>query len=201
MRIARSYLYVPGNAPEKYPKAAASMADAVIIDLEDAVPLSGKEAARGEARQWLLGQSHPDKELWVRINSGDESAADIAALDGVTSLTGLVLAKAASADEVRGVGEVLTNRGHERLLLGPLLETPAAILDARQIAAQPRVQRLQIGEYDLCAEVGITAGADEFEAAAIRSHMVLASAAAGIQPPGSASLRRDQGHRAVRTVH
>lgn len=183
MRIARSYLYVPGNAPEKFPKAAASMADAVIIDLEDAVPLFGKEAARGEVRQWLLGQSHPDKELWVRINSGDESAADIAALDGVTSLTGLVLAKAASADEVHHIADVLRDRGHHDLLLSPLLETPAAIFDARQIAAQPRVQRLQIGEYDLCAELGISPGDNENEVAAIRSQVVLASAAAGILPP------------------
>ncbi|KRE40784.1 HpcH/HpaI aldolase/citrate lyase family protein [Knoellia sp. Soil729] len=185
MRIARSYLYVPGNAPEKLPKAAASIADALIIDLEDAVPWSGKAAARTEVRHWLSKQTAPTKELWVRINSGEAALEDIAALEGITSLTGLVLAKAGSADEVRGIGEVLATRGHENLRLSPLLETPRAIFEAREIARQPQVLRLQIGEYDLCAEAGITPGNNENEVAAIRTQVVLASSEAGIQPPAA----------------
>ncbi|WP_346535545.1 CoA ester lyase [Micromonospora sp. DPT] len=183
MRLARSYLYVPGNAPDKLPKAAASIADALIIDLEDAVPWSGKAEARREVRAWLSTQTASTKELWVRINSGDEALADIEALEGISSLTGLVLAKAGSADDVRTIGDILTHRGHTSLLLSPLLETPGAIFQARQIARQPRVLRLQIGEYDLCAEAGITPGPDEFEVAVMRSQVVLASAEAGIQPP------------------
>jgi citrate lyase subunit beta/citryl-CoA lyase len=185
MRIARSYLYVPGNAPEKLPKAAASAADAVIIDLEDAVPRAGKAAARAEVRRWLSEQVAPTRELWVRINSGEAALEDIEALDGITCLTGLVLAKVGSADEVRGIGEVLAARGHVGLQLSPLLETPRAIFEAREIARQPRVLRLQIGEYDLCAEAGITPGKDEHEVAAIRSQVVLASSEAGIQPPAA----------------
>lgn len=185
MRVARSYLYVPGNAAEKFPKAAASAADAVILDLEDAVPWSGKDAARRDVRGWLSEQTAPAKELWVRINSGDAAMADIQALDGIGSLTGLMLAKAGSAQDVRRIGDVLGAHGHENLLLSPLLETPTAIFEAREIARQPRVLRLQIGEYDLCAEAGITPGADEYEVAAIRSQVVLASAEAGIQPPAA----------------
>lgn len=185
MRIARSYLYVPGNAPDKLPKAAASPADALIIDLEDAVPWSGKEAARRDVRSWLSEQTAPAKELWVRINAGESALDDITALDGITSLTGLVLAKAGNPADVRRIGEVVAARGHDSLLLSPLLETPAAIFEARDIARQPRVLRLQIGEYDLCAEAGITPGPDEFEVAAIRSHVVLASTEAGIQPPAA----------------
>jgi citrate lyase subunit beta/citryl-CoA lyase len=183
MRIARSYLYVPGNAPDKMPKAAASIADALIIDLEDAVPWADKESARTETRRWLDTQADTNRELWVRINSGDTALADIEALDGVRSLTGLVLAKASSAKWVRQIGDVLTGCGHGALLLSPLLETPRAIFEARKIARQPRVLRLQIGEYDLCAEAGIMPGPDEAEVAAMRNQVVLASAAAGIQPP------------------
>jgi len=183
MRIARSFLYVPGNAPEKMPKAAASIADALIIDLEDAVPWPAKEAARTETRRWLATQAGTTRELWVRINSGDTALADIEALDGITSVTGLVLAKAGSAKEVGQIGDVLTGRGHEALLLSPLLETPQSIFEAREIAHQPRILRLQIGEYDLCAEAGITPGPDEVEVAAMRNQVVLASAEAGIQPP------------------
>ncbi|GAB3450911.1 CoA ester lyase [Phycicoccus ginsengisoli] len=185
MRIARSYLYVPGNAADKIQKAAASAADAVIIDLEDAVPWPGKEEARRGVRSWLSEQTAPTTQLWVRINSGDTAMEDIEALDGVHCLTGLVMAKTGSAEDVRRIGEVLTARGHEDLLLSPLLETPSAIFEARNIARQPRVLRLQIGEYDLCAEAGITLGTDEHEVAAIRSHVVLASAEAGIQPPAA----------------
>ena len=183
MRIARSYLYVPGNAPYKIQKAAASAADAVIIDLEDAVPWPGKDEARRSVRSWLSEQTAPTTQLWVRINSGDTALEDIQALDGVNCLTGLVMAKTGSGEDVRRIGEVLTARGHEDLLLSPLLETPSAIFEARDIARQPRVLRLQIGEYDLCAEAGITPGRDEHEVAAIRSQIVLASAEAGIQPP------------------
>jgi citrate lyase subunit beta/citryl-CoA lyase len=185
MRIARSYLYVPGNAPDKIQKAAASAADAVIIDLEDAVPWPGKGEARRGVHRWLSEQTAPTTQLWVRINSGDSAMEDIEALDGVRCLTGLVMAKTGSAEDVRRIGGVLAARGHEDLLLSPLLETPAAIFEAREIARQPRVLRLQIGEYDLCAEAGITPGVEEHEVAAIRSHVVLASAEAGIQPPAA----------------
>jgi citrate lyase subunit beta/citryl-CoA lyase len=185
MRIARSYLYVPGNAADKLQKAAASSADAVIIDLEDAVPWPGKEAARRDVRNWLSDQTATTTQLWVRINSGNTAMEDIEALDGVNCLTGLVLAKTGSAEDVRRISDALAARGQEDLLLSPLLETPSAIFEAREIARQPRVLRLQIGEYDLCAEAGITPGADEHEVAAIRSQVVLASAEAGIQPPAA----------------
>lgn len=185
MRIARSYLYVPGNAPDKLHKAAASAADAVIIDLEDAVPWPGKDAARKCVRSWLSKQTAPTTQLWVRINSGDTAMEDIEALDGVNCLTGLVLAKTGSAEDVRRISDALAARGHDDLLLSPLLETPSAIFEAREIARQPQVLRLQIGEYDLCAEAGITPGVEEHEVAAMRTQVVLASAEAGIQPPAA----------------
>jgi citrate lyase subunit beta/citryl-CoA lyase len=65
----------------------------------------------------------------------------------------------------------------------PLLESAASVLNAVAIARAPRVQRLQIGEADLRADMGVTPGDDERELLYVRSHVVLASTAAGIAPP------------------
>jgi citrate lyase subunit beta/citryl-CoA lyase len=178
-RLARSYLYVPGNAEDKLPKALAGAADAVIVDLEDAVPVAQKESTRRSVRTWLDGQSSPAKELWVRVNSGEAGVADIRALLDCAALTGLVLAKA-TPERVEEAGRLVAGTP---LLLSPLLETPGAVLDVARIARMPGVHRLQIGEYDLCAEAGIDPGKDESEVAWARSLVVMASAAGGLLPP------------------
>lgn len=183
MLLARSYLYVPGNAPARFDKAVASIADAVIIDLEDAVPLPSKDAAREQVSVWLQSRARGDTQIWVRVNSGAERLADLAALESADNLTGLVLAKTESADDVLSVRNTLAEQGHADRLLCPLLETAAAIFDAVAIARQPQVDRLQIGEYDLCAELGITPDDSEAELQPARSHVVMASSAAGIAPP------------------
>ena len=80
----RTYLFVPGNRPERYAKALAAGADAVIIDLEDAVAPAEKTAARDALRAWL-SPAHP---VLVRINSADtawfEDDLALAGLPGVT---------------------------------------------------------------------------------------------------------------------
>ena len=67
---ASSYLFVPANRPERYAKALESGADAVIVDLEDAVALPQKEEARATLARWLRGNG-PQPRLWVRINAAD----------------------------------------------------------------------------------------------------------------------------------
>lgn len=180
-RLPRSYLYVPGNVPERFPKALASGADAMIIDFEDAVPVGDKETARHAAVRWLAGIDPGPVEVWVRVNPGDLGLDDIAELAGVSTVSGLVLAKA-DACGVAAVETELARRGAD-WMLSPLLETPGAVLDVRRIAAAPRVRRLQLGEYDLCAEIGVTPGTEESETAGLRLQVVLASADAGIDPP------------------
>ncbi|CND51585.1 citrate lyase [Mycobacterium tuberculosis] len=183
-RLPRSYLYVPGNAADKLGKALTRGADALIVDLEDAVPPDGKDAARRAVAAWLgSGPDTGGTELWVRVNGGAACDADVRALAGLPALTGLVLAKAEDAARVAAVAALLADLGDAATRLMPLLETAGAILDARDIARAPRVHRLQIGEVDLAADTGIDPGPDEAELAFARSTTVFASAAAGIHPP------------------
>lgn len=180
---ARSYLYVPGDAPDKLGKALGRGADALIVDLEDAVPPAGKDAARAAVRAWLDATEPGPVEVWVRVNPGELREADIRAVAASPRLTGLVLAKVETAGELDAVDALLTEIGADRLPVVPLLESAAAVLRAPLIAAAPRVARLQVGEADLRADTGIAPGDDERELLWVRSQVVLASAAAGIDPP------------------
>ncbi|UMG93689.1 aldolase/citrate lyase family protein [Nocardioides sp. TF02-7] len=153
------------------------------MDLEDAVPLAEKDAAREAVATWLAEQpADGPLELWVRVNPGDRGLDDVRRLAGSPALAGLALAKADAAT-VAAVAQLLDDLGDRTTRLMPLVETPAAVLDVRAIAAGPRVHRLQVGEVDLTGEAGIDPGPDERELLAIRTMVVLASAAAGIEPP------------------
>lgn len=178
MTPPRSYLYVPGHQPAMLAKAAGRGAEALIVDLEDAVPSAVKESARVAVASWLRADAQPHVPVWVRVNSGPARDADLDALAGIPALAGVVLAKTGGPDDVRSASAIL---GPVPLM--PLLETANAIFDARAIARQPHVHQLQIGEVDLAGELGLEPGPDEVELAAIRSMVVMASAAAGIDPP------------------
>lgn len=206
----RSYLYVPGNVPRMLDKALGRGADALIVDLEDAVPLSGKAAARSAVRDWLSGRpprsglasgagpvppgEGPEHgtQLWVRVNPGTAGHEDIRAVC-LPAVTGVVVAKTDSAGQLARVDEVLSAgeraeglpRGALRVV--PLLESAAAVLRAEEIALAPRVARLQLGEADLRADLGVGPGGDERELLYVRSRIVLVSAAAGIDAPVAAA--------------
>jgi citrate lyase subunit beta/citryl-CoA lyase len=176
----RSYLYVPGDRPDRLESALRRGADGLIIDLEDAVAPDRKDAARAAVAAWVADQSWTG-ELWIRVNPGPLRETDVRAF-ARTTVTGLCLAKAADRAEVESVAATLDALG-STAALAPILETAAAVLDARSIASAPRVRRLQIGEADLRAELGIEPGEDDRELLHLRSHLVLCSAAAGVDPP------------------
>lgn len=185
MRLARSFLYVPGNAPDKMRKALSGSSDALIIDLEDAVPVAGKEGARVSTHEFLDATdaiASASKQLWVRINRGPEGLTDLAS-GSWSSVTGLVLAKA-TVSWIDEVEDYIAQRA-PHLVISPLLETPEAVLDARIIAQHARVAFLQLGEYDLAAEAGITAGDEGTELLWARSMVVMASAAASLRAPAA----------------
>lgn len=185
-RVVRSHLYVPADRPALFAKALASGADAVILDLEDAVPVPAKPAAR-EAVAQLCAVPVEGPEVWVRVNA-EYWADDLSAVLG-PGVSGICLAKTAGADAVRRAAELVSRLEAERDLqpgavrFSPLLEDAGAVLAAREIAAAPRVTRLQVGEADLAADCRITPGPDGAELAWVRAHVVLVSAAAGLEAP------------------
>lgn len=186
---ARSALYVPGDAADKLVKALACGADELIVDLEDAVPQAGKGAARGTVASWLgaLPAEAPGPRLWVRINPGAQGREDLRAVVG-PGLTGVCVAKAEDPAELAELDALLAGLERERsipepLRLIPLLESGEALFRAREIARAPRVARLQLGEADLAADLGVTPSPDGRELLWARSQVVAASAAAKIDPP------------------
>lgn len=177
----KSALYVPGDKPTMLAKALGLGADALIVDLEDAVPLPAKEEARARVAAWLdtLG-ADVGPEIWVRVNPGELGQADLRAV-AHPRVAGVCLAKTESPDDPAAADRLLADAPWIRVC--PLLESAAAVLAAAEIARAPRVTRLQLGEADLCADLGVTPGPDERELLWARSHVVMASAAARIHPP------------------
>lgn len=186
---ARSALYVPGDRAGWVEKALRAGADALIIDLEDAVAPTNKDQARrlaGEAIRSGVSPTGRPAQMWVRIDS-DNVDADLDAVVG-GSLHTVVVPKAEPA-LLADVAGVLDRLEAERDLapqavgVVALLETAYGIEQVRAVAASPRVRRLAIGEADLAAELGLVPGPDRAELAPLRSQVVVASAIAGLERP------------------
>lgn len=173
--LARSWLFVPANRPERFVKAVASGADLAVIDLEDAVPADRKESAREAAAAWLAGGG----EAAVRINPADSEhhAGDVAALAGVAGLRAVLLPMAVSAESLAAL--------HDRL--GPdvplvaQVETAAGLLAAVELARAPGVVRLAFGHLDFAADIDAAPVPEALAHA--QSSLVVASRVAGIAGP------------------
>lgn len=183
---ARSYLYVPADRSDRLNRATERGADALILDLEDAVAPEAKESARRELGHWLTGQREPGCELWIRINP--EHAADDIAATVTTLVTGVVVPKAEPA-LLRHVAQLLAARerdvgnapGQFRML--PLIESAQGLLAAVELASQSRTARLGMGEVDLIADLRMQPGPGREELLPLRLQVVTACAAAGIGAP------------------
>jgi citrate lyase subunit beta/citryl-CoA lyase len=179
--LARSFLFVPGNRPERFGKALASGADMVIVDLEDAVSPDDKPAARGALQQTWAGFSEPERgRLLVRINAADTPwhAEDLNLLHELSHAS-VVLPKAESAAQLHTLGHIL---GPDCVLM-PLIESARGIANVNEIAAAPQVARLALGHIDLQADLGMQCDATETELLPARFSLVLASRLAQIAPP------------------
>ncbi len=166
----RSTLYVPGDRPDRFDKAAASGADAIIIDLEDAVRESAKVEARRNAGAWL--DANPEARAWVRVNNRPDVLADDLAMARDCAPLGIVMPKAdAESCDQDGVAVLA------------LVESAAGVADVDEIAALPAVVRVAVGEADLCADLGLDPSDDAREMWPVRSRVVVASAAAGLPGP------------------
>jgi citrate lyase subunit beta/citryl-CoA lyase len=178
---------VPGDREDVLAKAAGRGADALILDMEDAVPPGRKDRAR-EVVSAYLRDATPGPQLWVRVNPGEEGLRDLDAAVA-PSLAGICLAKTESAGDVTSVADALAELEGRRgvtpgsIAISALLESAAAVSRIDEIARAARVARLQLGEADLVADLGVEPGPDERELLWVRSRTVLASAAAGIEAP------------------
>lgn len=175
----RSFLYVPGDREDRVIKALAAGADAVLVDLEDAVAPAAKAPARDVALRLIRNRPTKGPQLWVRLNANDVGREDIAALaPAAAGLDGLVLAK---CDDPEWLDEVASSFPHP-VALSPLIESALAIRRLDVLCSHPRVTQCQLGEIDLLADVGVqpdATGALNYA----RNEIVFASAAADILPP------------------
>lgn len=164
-------------------------ADALIFDLEDAVAAASKRSARDAVGSWLSGQQKTPTAIWVRVNPQADLLTDDLGAVVQPALTGIYLPKVSTPNDVEDVAEHLdgleAGAGIEPGLLriAPLLETAAGVLGAPAIAAAPRVSHIALGEADLAADLGMHPSPDGRELAPIRTALVVASAAAKLNPP------------------
>lgn len=189
----RSMLFVPGDRPERFAKAVASGADAVIFDLEDSVVPDRRAQARVSIREFIAS-ADTEVGLWVRINPVDtrDALADLAAVL-VSRPQGIVLPKANCGDDLWRVDhwlealEAKAGREDDKTQLLPLItETARAVLNAASFGTVPaRVRGFTWGAEDLAADIGALANRDDrgdfeqpFELA--RSYCLLTAAAAGV---------------------
>jgi citrate lyase beta subunit len=179
----RSKLFVPGSRPELFAKALASGADAISIDLEDAVVEERKAEARERVRDWLRARPETTGALViVRVNAMDTPhfEADIAAVVQ-PGLDILNLPKPQGADDVRAAVQAIERAERANGVTRPIrlllnIETPRALREAASIAAaSDRVMGLQVGLGDLFEPLGI----DRRENAAVQQVLFTVRLAAG----------------------
>lgn len=170
MAAARSFLFVPGDRPERFGKALAAGADAVILDLEDAVAATAKQTARDAIAAWL---PTAPRSVLLRVNPG--VAAELA-LCAHPNVIGIVLPK---AERVEALAEL--HRAAPSAALLPLIESARGLEAARALAAAPGVVRLVFGSVDFQLDLGIPE--EGAPLAMARSQLVYASRLGGAAPP------------------
>ncbi|WP_462379150.1 HpcH/HpaI aldolase/citrate lyase family protein [Pseudomonas sp. Marseille-QA0892] len=178
LKTIRTALFVPGSRPERFTKALASGADAVIVDFEDAVEASLKAQARTDLGAFL--QANPAVRVLVRVNAPDhaEHAADLAFCREQAGVTHVVLPKAETSEQAAtaaGCGKPVW----------PIVESARGLVNLPHIAATPGVERLSFGALDLALDLGLNTGT---AAAAVildqaRYQILVHSRTAGLQAP------------------
>ena len=188
----RSALFVPGDRPDRVDKAAATVADRVIIDLEDAVAVSQKEEARALVRDKVI--AHKDRRVFVRVNGleTDFIKGDLEAIV-VNELGGLMLPKTEDSHQVGEIHRLLVDlenkqglaAGNTAVIL--LVESALGVQNIFQISsAATELNReflIALGAADYALDMGIEITKDGRELIYPRSRIALACRAAGMAPP------------------
>lgn len=176
----RCLMFVPGSRPERYPKAIATGADQVCIDLEDAVAPADKDSARASVFAFLADAPDSYSEVGLRLNPlstglGQRDLAELKASGLAPSF--VMLPKVETAAELQQADAALA--GRDTALIAQI-ETPRGLLDARDIAAAtPRLQALMFGGFDFVVALRGRAGWESFFQPRVQLALIAAEAGIG----------------------
>ena len=148
-----TYLFTPGDRPERFPKAIASGADAIILDLEDAVASAAKAAARSAIVGFLQGRTSTPVEIFVRVNGihSPFHADDLACLEGL-AVDGVFLPKSECDEDIQRTAARL----REGAGIVALIESAAGVAALDAIARAPRVRCLAFGTLDYAVDLHLS---------------------------------------------
>ena len=218
----RTMLFAPGNHPRRVEKALTLAADAVILDLEDAVAVAEKIATRETVVAALQGARTGLG--YVRINAyGTEFCFGDLLVVVAAGVDGIIAPKIETAAQLQAVDWMIAQLEREKDLpasgidLIPIIETGRGVANVREIAAcETRIQRLSFGAGDYTKDMGMRWTRGEAEIAQARAEIALASRAAGLEPPidtvwihiketegcvASAEAVRDMGYQGKLCIH
>ena len=178
MSLPITYLFVPGNRPERFDKALNAGAGAVIIDLEDAVAAADKANARAAIAAWFAAQQDQKLPILVRINDvqSAEFNADLAFLH-TTGITQVMLPKTESPEQIAKL--IAATQPEMRIV--PLIETALGVANVAAIATAKGAQRLAFGTLDYALDLDLSD--DPAGLAYPASQIAIASRCAQLPPP------------------
>jgi len=222
--VRRSVLIVPANVERFTARAADRGADAVMLDLEDSIPLDQKDAARGSVMTYIARIAGRGYEVLVRVNSDFPSLIadlDVAVSPGVDAIG---LPKVESARDVIVADALIAEREVRRGLARGAIGLAVVIESARALGAldeilgaSERIETVELGIEDLCVDLGIAPSRDGTELRPSQHALILAARRAAVEPLGMAStlahyddaaatlhsiaIARDLGFRGASCIH
>ncbi|WP_024302937.1 CoA ester lyase [Pseudogulbenkiania sp. MAI-1] len=184
LALARTFLFVPADRPERYARALGAGPGAVVIDLEDAVAPERKPEARQSLGEGFTALTAEERSrILVRVNAfasrwHDEDRALVSQLSKL-GLGGVMFPKAENAADLGPMAEAMGKEG----VLIPLIESVQGLDAMDEIARAPQVLRLAFGHLDFQADLGLSCDVDEQELVSVRLKFVLATRRAGLATP------------------
>lgn len=189
--IHRSLLILPANVPKFVEKAYLRNADAVMLDLEDAVPPSEKESARGLLKDSVKVAGKGGADVFVRVNNEHDMIDEDVNVCVLPGLHAVFVPKVEDPAQIAAldhrIGELERERGIEagRVRLSIHIESPLGMLELKEIAvASPRIESMSIGTDDYCLQLGVEPSSTGQELFLPFSMMVNVCKAYGVNPMG-----------------